>query len=535
MTSGVPSSRLASTRPGRSGSGCAITWLEMSTSAGTGSPANGLALRERPQPPRRAPGHRPADRPPAGAQPHRQQRVLLELPDSRLRQPRPGEAHQQPALLHPRDQLRPLRLAERADVGQDQHVRRRVQHLRPAAPRSPRRTAPAPCAGSAAGRSGPAPRRPAARTSARPCAGAPSRRPAPRPPPSARRRAAPAPTRLRSSTGRSSARSSTSSPGRELAGRRPQHPLDAVRVRPQRQRPPPGAAPRVPAAQHADPEGRRPRAAAASAPARSAAARPASPARAPSSACASSASPPWPMPSLQPQRLERLVAAPRSRRPRPPGPAPRRTARAPPAARVHSAAARHGSASPASGAAAIVTTAAGRPLRAASSSAAAARSIRRAQSGASPQPPSSSTRSGVARPLRAAGSAPARRRRGSPPPAPASAAAAATRACAPASSPGRCSPSSSRTPGNARRPGAGGTARSSHQSTGSVAEPEQQPRRQEGDRPDHRRSRPLADRHVEPEQRLRAAAGWCGGSSHRQPRWRAYSMIFARRSASRST
>ena len=30
------------TRPGWSGSGCAITWLEMSTSAGTGSPANGL-------------------------------------------------------------------------------------------------------------------------------------------------------------------------------------------------------------------------------------------------------------------------------------------------------------------------------------------------------------------------------------------------------------------------------------------------------------------------------------------------------------
>ena len=42
-------------------------------------PGEGPVLRERPQPPRRAPGHRAADRPPAGAQPDRQQRVLLEL------------------------------------------------------------------------------------------------------------------------------------------------------------------------------------------------------------------------------------------------------------------------------------------------------------------------------------------------------------------------------------------------------------------------------------------------------------------------
>ena len=66
VTSGVPSSRLASTRPGRSGSGCAITWLEMSTSCGTGSPANGLVsgngLSRRGAPQDIAP---PIERPPA--------------------------------------------------------------------------------------------------------------------------------------------------------------------------------------------------------------------------------------------------------------------------------------------------------------------------------------------------------------------------------------------------------------------------------------------------------------------------------------
>ena len=45
----------------------------------------------------------------------------------------------------------------------------------------------------------------------------------------------------------------------------------------------------------------------------------------------------------EPQRLERLRPARRSSRPRPPGPAPRRTARAPPAARATPHAVRHGS------------------------------------------------------------------------------------------------------------------------------------------------------------------------------------------------
>ena len=129
VTSGVPSSSAASTRSGRSGSGWAITWLEMSTSAGTGRPVNGPVLRERPQPARRAPGHRAADRAAAGAQPHRQQRVLLELADAGLGEPRAGEADEQPALLDPGDELGALGLAERADVGEDQHVGGGVQHL----------------------------------------------------------------------------------------------------------------------------------------------------------------------------------------------------------------------------------------------------------------------------------------------------------------------------------------------------------------------------------------------------------------------
>ena len=92
-------------------------------------PGERPVLRERLQPPRRAPGHRPADRAPAGPEPHRQQRVLLELPGSRRRQPRPGEAHEQPALLDPGHQRLALGVTEAADVGEDQHVGRGVQHL----------------------------------------------------------------------------------------------------------------------------------------------------------------------------------------------------------------------------------------------------------------------------------------------------------------------------------------------------------------------------------------------------------------------
>ena len=510
VTSGVPSSRLASTRSGRSGSGCAITWLEMSTSCGTGSPANGPlsgnGRSRRGAPQDMAP---PIDRPPARSRTG-SSGSSSSCPDARLRQPRPGEAHEKPALLHPGDELRPLRLAERAHVGEDQHVRRRVQHLaerrlddlreglQRLAQVVQRIDQVLPLA-------------------ARP----PGHHPDLAPP---HRIVGQHHARRRPPVGELHPRHPVAElhrqvdgeiervlPGRELAGGRPQHPLDPVRIRPQRHDP------------------HRPRRA--GCPARSTRTRN-SPSSSrggvsasavcggpttvtgpwSSSARASSASPPWPMPSSS----QSVSNAPVPRRdPLRPGRPVRRPGRGEsPASRSrHSAPVRHGSvlarqrrarhrSPPPPAARCAPPRPAPRPRGPSAASSPARRPSRRRSAPAAdrPSPP-------------AAGSAPARRRRGSPPPAPASAAASSHQGVRSGIFSGSRSPRSSRTPGKARRPGAGGTARSSHQSTGSAANPS----RSHGDRkatdPIIARSRPLAHRHVEPEQRGARRLGWCGGST----------------------
>ena len=392
VTSGVPSSRLASTRPGRSGSGCAITWLEMSTSCGTARPANGLASGNGLQPPRRAPGHRPADRPAAGAQPHRQQRVLLELADAGLREPRAGEADEQPALLDPGHERVALGVAEGADVGEDEDVGRGVQHvgerrldhlgegleraaqvveridevlrLAAGAARHQPDLAPAhrvvgehDAGGRAAlGRAGCGRRgcaaRPACRARAR-CGR--RRRRTPRSP-------RPAPARCRS--GR--ARSPSPRPGAS-------RPAPARRAPTMKSPPSRRGGVSASAVSRRHHQRHRARGRAARGPGR-----PRRRARCRRSATASRTA-----------RPARRSSPPRRR-----GRAPRSAARGRRAARSSRRRRATAIASPGSGGAVIAITAAGRPSRDASSRAAAARSIRRVQSGASPQPPSRSTRSG---------------------------------------------------------------------------------------------------------------------------------------------
>ena len=510
MTSGVPSSRLASTRSGRSGSGCAITWLEMSTSCGTGSPANGPlsgnGRSRRGAPQDMAP---PIDRPPARSRTG-SSGSSSSCPDARLRQPRPGEADEEAPLLHPGDELRPLRLAERPDVGEDQHVGRRVQHLAerrldhlgeglerlpqvvqridqilPLAARPPRHHPDLAPPHRIVRQHHPRRRAPVGELHPRhPVAELDRQVDGEVEHVLARRRTRRWPTRAPARSRSDPARAPRSPPGAPRRFR-PQHPHPELALleprRGQRQR---GL--RRPHHRHRPVVEQRPR----------------------QLRLAAMADP-----VLEPERLERVRPRRDPRPPRPPGPAPRPRARAPPAARATRL--RSATAAPRRPAAAraMLTTAACRPVRAASSSAAAARSIRRLQSGASPQPPSIEHQERIPRPRRPRvqdrpGEGEDRRRQRQHPQQ-----QAATRASAPASSPGRAGPRSSRTPGKARRPGAGGTARSSHQSTGSATNP----RRSHGDRkatdPIIARSRPLAHRHVEPEQRLRAAARWCGGST----------------------
>ena len=203
----------------------------------------------------------------------------------------------------------------------------------------------------------------------------------------------------------------------------------------------------------------------------------------------------------QPQRLERLVLRRRSTPPRRRGRAPRRAARGRPAAR--SSRRRRATAAPRrrSGGVAIATTAAGpavarglvergrravhppRPVRRVAPAAVEQHEERRR-----PTP-------------RAAGSAPARRRRGSPPPARSIRSSSSHQGVRSGIFSGSVSPSSSRTPGKRPPP-----RRRRHRAQQPPQhrqrdEPEQQPGREEGDRTRSSLSRPLADRHVEPEQR----------------------------------
>ena len=481
VTSGVPSSRLASTRPGRSGSGCAITWLEMSTSCGTGEAGEGARLREGLQPPRRAPGHRAADRAAAGAQPHRQQRILLELADAGLRQPRAGEADEQAALLDPGLELRRARrrrgcrrrrgsstsgaafsisasgasiTSAKGSSALAQVVQRIDQILRLALGAARHQPDLAPAhrvvgehhagGGTAVGELHPADAvaqldRHVEREIEAVGAGGESA--------GGRARA---PARCRS--GRVRSRSPPT--GRARRGVGPQRAdLEGAVLEPrrrQRQRglraAPPASPGRGRAARGRDPprrRGRCRRSATASRRARPAPAiQPAQAARSGAQGCgARPAQPLAPVRGGAPgQRLDPAAAAPTSAPPRRAGRRGRR-----------------------------------------SSSAAAARSMRRAQSGASPQPPSRSTRSGAPEPSgRGFSTGPAKAR-----------IAAASASMRSSSShqgvrsgifSGSVRPRSSRTPGKARRPGAGGTARSSHQRTGSVASPSQEPGREEGHR-----------------------------------------------------
>ena len=452
----------------------------MSTSCGTARPAKG--------PPsgkgfsRRGAPHdiAPAERAAAGAQPHRQQRVLLELAGARLRQARPGEADEQPALLDPGHELGALGLAEGADVGEDQHVGRGVQHLRQ------RRLD---HLGEGLERLAQVVQRidQILRLAFRPPGHQPDlapphacRRRAPRPPPSGRRRAA------RGRRG-CAAPSACRAPGRPCRRRRRTRPV----AEPSTRSMPFGSGPiAVDAdrprglgvgAQRARRAARRRRAAAASAPARSAAVRPASPARGRAA--------PRPAPPRRRRRCRRSATASRRRSSRPAnqsaqaarsgahgrraeagealGPVRRR----PPGQRPRSG----------GGAEVIVTTAAGRPVarrlaERRGRAVHAPRPVRRIAPAAVEQHQQRHRRS-----LRAAGSAPARRRRGSPRPAPAIRSSSSHQGVCSGIFSGSVSPSSSRTPGKTRRPGAGGTARSSHQSTGRVDEPDQEPRREEGD------------------------------------------------------
>ena len=187
MTSGVPSSRLASTWSGRSGSGCAITWLEMSTSCGTGRPAKGLVsgngCSRRGAPQDIAP---PIERPPARSRTGSSgSSSSWPTPDCASRGP--AKRIEQAALLDPGLRARPARPRRCCRRRRGSARRARRSASRRAAPRSPRRRARAPSAGSAADRPDPAPRRRPGPTSARPCAGAPNRRRAPRRRPSGRR------------------------------------------------------------------------------------------------------------------------------------------------------------------------------------------------------------------------------------------------------------------------------------------------------------------------------------------------------------
>ena len=114
VTSGVPSASAAMVRSARSGSGCAITCALDAHIVGDWQPGEGRVLGEGAQRLRLAPAHRAADAAAAGAQAHRHQRVVLGRGSTSLaRQARPGEAHQQPALLDPVQQPRPARPATR--------------------------------------------------------------------------------------------------------------------------------------------------------------------------------------------------------------------------------------------------------------------------------------------------------------------------------------------------------------------------------------------------------------------------------------
>ena len=535
MTSGVPSSRLASTRSGRSGSGCAITWLEMSTSSGTGSPAKGLlsgnGRSRRGAPQDIAP---PIDRPPARSRTGSSgSSSSWPTPDCASRGP--AKRIEEPTLLDPGLELGPLRVAERADVGEDQHVGRGVQHLAERRLDHLGEGLRAPSAGSAADRPGPGPRR----------------RAAPDISPTLRRR-----TESSASTTPAAERPSASctraDPVAELdrhVEREVEHVLAGGEAR---RRPSPSARSipfgSGPSATTAD-RARRPRCPARSTPtlkspsssrggvsasAVCARRRPASPARG-----RAAPAPARPRRRGRSRRSSHSVSKRSSCAGDPASaqagarPAPRPTARARPAARSTPSAARHGSPRPPAAAPpSAAPPPAGRrgrrrrapppPGPSAAPSPARRPSRRRAGRGAGPStPPGRGFSTGPAKARIAAASASIRRR-------------SSHQGVRSGIFSGSRSPRSSRTPGKALRPGAGGTARSSHQSTGSAAKPEPAATAR-GRRPT--RSSPLTPARP-PPCRARAApaaaARWYGGSTSASRGAGRRSTIRARRSASRS-
>ena len=124
VTSGVPSVSVAQVRSVSSASGSASTWRRTVTSLGTVMVANGLSCEK----PARCCGlsqlKRAAEGAAAAAQAHRDEVVVLGAGEMRA-----GKAHQHAAVVDPFGQ-RLVRLADIADVGEDQHRQMLVEEAR---------------------------------------------------------------------------------------------------------------------------------------------------------------------------------------------------------------------------------------------------------------------------------------------------------------------------------------------------------------------------------------------------------------------